>query len=171
MVHHHTALWAATSQKHFELVESLIKSGAVINDRMALEAAADEDNLLRLFIDKLGAAPRVNKKFNALHFALRKSVGQGSISKVELILDSKIVDLNSTQGGETLHKVLEQRNASGVNHTLLNMLLTASANPEVFVSEGQTAIHRAIAIDDARSVQMLLDAGAEVSPPFFSELY
>ncbi|KAH8723097.1 ankyrin repeat-containing domain protein [Phaeosphaeriaceae sp. PMI808] len=171
MVHHHTALWAATSQRHLKLVESLFKSGAVINDRMALEAAVDDDNLLSLFIDKLGAAPRVNKKFNALHFALRKSVGQGSISKVKLILDSKLVDLNSTQGGETLHKVLGYWGQLGVNHTLLNMLLAARANPNAFVSYGKTAIHYAIERDDARSVQMILDAGAEVSPPFLSAVY
>ncbi|XP_014562084.1 hypothetical protein COCVIDRAFT_22088 [Bipolaris victoriae FI3] len=168
MVHHHTALWAATSQKHFKLVNSLIKSGAMINDREALEAAVDDDNLLSLFIDKLGTSPRVDKKSNALHFALHRFVDQGNISKVKLILDSNLVDLNSTLGGETLHKVLQRRNEAGINHTLLNMLLTARANPNVLIFWGMAAIHDAINRGDARSVQMVLDAGAELNPPFTS---
>jgi len=90
-------------------------------------------------------------------------------SRVKLILDSQLVDLSGVQGGEALKEVLTSK--QGVNHTLLNLLFVAHANPNSFVLGGRTALLDAIARKDAKSVEMLLKAGAMTNTPFPSRVY
>jgi ankyrin repeat protein len=169
VVRYFTPLWAAMNEKHYLLVKFLVNAGAIVNDRLALEAAVDNDDLLELFITKLSASTSLNKKCNALHFALLKSLHQNSIPKVKLILDSQLVDLSAVQGGVALRAVLAS--GHGVNHTLLNLLLTARANPNYFVFGRRTALLNAIATKDAKSVEILLKAGATTNPPFPSQVH
>jgi ankyrin repeat protein len=169
VVRYFTPLWAAIYEKNYPLVKALINAGAIVNDRLALEAAVDNDDLLELFIQKLGASTSLSKKCNALHFALQKSLHQNNFARVKLILDSQLVDLSCVQGGEALKDVLASK--QGVNHTLLNLLLVAHANPNSFVLGGRTALLDAIATKDAKSVEMLLKAGAMTNTPFPSCVY
>ncbi|KAF7509887.1 hypothetical protein GJ744_007398 [Endocarpon pusillum] len=95
IVRYLTPLSTAMHEKHYRLVKFLINAGATVNDRMALETAVDHEDLLELFIAELGTSKPLNKKCNALHFALLKAIRQNSIPKVKLILDSQLVDLSA----------------------------------------------------------------------------
>ena len=55
-----TPLWAAAYQKNFRLARSLIEEGAEVYDQAALEAATDDEQLLKLFVGKLAISRNSN---------------------------------------------------------------------------------------------------------------
>jgi ankyrin repeat protein len=142
-VPYYTPLWAAAYQKHFKLAKSFIEAGAEVNDRMALEAAVHDNELLELFLAKIANSKASRRKCDALHFALQESIRHNSILKVELILKSIQMlleaDVMSNAGLHSeLHYSPAQLAAKKSGPEVLQMLLTYGFDPNAVAPKGQS---------------------------------
>jgi len=94
---------------------------------------------------------------------------EDDIPKVELILKSQLADLTAVEGGEILREALNS--GYEVRYTLLHMFLAAGADPKSLVSGNETVLLSAIATNDVKSVQMLLEADVMGSAGLHPEIY
>lgn len=178
-------LWAVVLGRHFDLACFLIENGAEVNDRAAVEAAIDDEELLKLLVERLTISGNLKGKRNALDFALCKAIRSGSPEAVRLILKSKIVNLSTFENVGIMISPLQEVFTSAPENRpeYLRLLLAAGANPNSIVNASYirrgygmkpsikwTALLAAISTRDREIVQMILDAGAKVNGKFQSHV-
>lgn len=159
-----TPLLAAVCRKNIVLVQSLLEAGARADDMLALEEAADDIELLKLLVAKLGVHSNRENPSNVGRLALDKAIRQKSTEIARLILESELVNVNALECGSTpLHEAL----VSDVSHRLefTKLLLRSGADPNGIVYKmheiTRSALLDAINTQDPRSVQLLLEEGSK----------
>ncbi|RKK83826.1 hypothetical protein BFJ68_g17413 [Fusarium oxysporum] len=160
---HMTPLWAAVYQRKESLARSLIGRGARVNDRLALEKAVHDTTLLKLLIEQL-MVNNPTEQIKELWWALREAMKLQSPQAAQIILNSKLVNVNAMKEGETLlHHALASHKSQRM--VLTKLVLQEGADPNSIVNHDRdfslTALLDAIHTKDPEIVQLMLDKGAK----------
>jgi ankyrin repeat protein len=174
-------LSAAARCKNTMLFRSLLEAGARADDEFTLEEATDDIELLKLVVAELGTRSRWEIPSNAGRRALDKAIKQQNMATVRLILESKLVNVNALldvndllRCSTPLHEALLSK--LGHRPKLTQLLLRSGADPNGIVYEPyetsgrRSALLDAIDTKDLQSVQLLLEAGADVNGRFGAEV-
>ena len=159
------ALHAAAENGHVFAIQALVEGGADINSLgalgitpLAIAAQHNQAKAVKALLD-LGADPEarsVNDGATALYFA----AGHGFEEVVKVLLQAR-ARVNARQRRSGGFPLLY---AAGVGHAhIVRLLLSAKANPNLAASNGLRSIHAAVAIDSEQEIDMLVQAGADIT--------
>lgn len=111
--------------------------------------------------DSLSLAAPASKALNAQFLAAAKS---GNVFAVRRTLDRGAnVNAKDEDGNTALLSAIRPSYEGGVNHTLINYLLSRRANVHIGNGTGQNALMAAASVGDLNLVKLLLSKGARVN--------
>ena len=131
----YTPLMAAVAANQIAIAEKLIKIGANLNQR-------DMQNRHCLYI----------------------AVESGHLEMTEMLIKNG-ADVEKAQRSAGNSMPMLHRINAGHYNELLHILYQAGVNINITDSSGQTALHRAVEVQDRKKVKMLLDLGADPNLP------
>jgi len=157
-----TALHAAVSMNHFNMVELLLNNGAdinaIANDRTPLVIAARKNNfkMVRFLIEK-GAELNVSRDTEGT--AIHAAISRNNLTIGEFLVE-KGADISIRAGdlGNFLYDAVTMRNLE-----MVEFLLERGADINAAAEGLGTPLNRAITVGNLRMVEFLLERGADVN--------
>lgn len=157
-----TALHAAVSMNHFNMVELLLNNGAdinaIANDRTPLVIAARKNNfkMVRFLIEK-GAELNVSRDTEGT--AIHAAISRNNLTIGEFLVE-KGADISIRAGdlGNFLYDAVTMRNLE-----MVEFLLERGADINAAAEGLGTPLYRAVSMWNLKMVELLLERGADVN--------